>query len=211
MQHKRKTELHMHADPQMKIRLQLFWSIVTIIIFSTAISLRRLWSSRNFFHSRCNRCDEFILVDCLPQGMLLMKKRTKIKIIAHGRVGEAFCNRPKPKLLLQKNEWMIQWIGWTAATSIVGKHNFGKCIQFHSTLNFLDMQKKKGFWVAEKILAFKKTWKHCGRLWEKKLSLFNCLVSVSRSVICGFWMIFWDKSGRKVNDIAGKNLKRVCV
>ena len=56
------------------------------------------------FHSRCNRCDEFILVDYLPRGMLLMKKRMKIKIIARGRVGEAFCNRPKPKLLLQKNE-----------------------------------------------------------------------------------------------------------
>ena len=48
-------------------------------------------------------------------------------------------------------------------------------------------------------------------LWEKKVSLFKCLVSVLRSVICGFWMIFWGKTGRKVNDIAGKNLKRVCV
>ena len=131
MQHKPKTELNMHADPQMKIRLQLFWSIVTIIVFSTAIFLRRMGSSSNFFHSS-NRCDEFISVDCLPQGMLLflMKKRRKIKIIARGRVGEAFCNRPKPKLLLQKNEWMIQWIGWTAATSIVGKHIFRKYIQF---------------------------------------------------------------------------------
>ena len=43
------------------------------------------------------------------------------------------------------------------------------------------------------------------------MSVFNCLVSVSRSVICGFWMIFWGKTGREVNDMAGKNLKRVCV
>ena len=135
MQHKPKTELHMHADPQMKIRLQLFWLIVTIIIFSTAISLRRMRSSRNFFHSRWNRCDEFILVDCLPRGMLLMKKRRKTKIIARGRVGEAFCNRAKPKLLLQKNEWTIQWIGLKAATSIVGEHIFRKYIPFTQRRN----------------------------------------------------------------------------
>ena len=153
MQHKPKTELHMHADPQMKIRLQLFWSIVTIIIFSTAISLRRMRISRNFFHSRCNRCDEFILVDCLPQGMLLflMKKRRKIKIIARGRVGEAFCNRAKPKLFLQKNEWTIQWIGLKAATSIVGEHIFRKYIPFTQRRNLKILgyaEKKKRFWVA---------------------------------------------------------------
>ena len=151
MQHKPKTELNMHADPQMKIRLQLFWLIVTIIIFSTAISLRRMRSSRNFFHSRWNRCDEFILVDCLPQRLLLMKKRRKIKIIAHGRVGEACCNRTKPKLFPQKNEWTLQWIGLKAATSIVGEHIFRKYIPFTQRRNLKILgyaEKKKRFWVA---------------------------------------------------------------
>ena len=50
MQNSPKTKLHMHADPQMRIRLQLFWSIVTIIIFSIAISLRAWRSPCNFFH-----------------------------------------------------------------------------------------------------------------------------------------------------------------
>ena len=146
MQHKRKTELHMHADPQMKIRLQLFCSIVTIIIFSTAISLRRIRSSRSFFHSRCNRCDEFILVDCLPQGMLLTKKRRKIKMIAHGRVGEAFCNRPKPKLLLQKNEWyngLDEQPLLQSLENIIFENAFSSL-----NLKILPYAGKKRFWVA---------------------------------------------------------------
>ena len=146
MQSNPKTELHMHADPQMRTRLQLFWSIVTIIIVSTTTSLR---SPCNVFTSRCNRCEDFILVDRLPpRGMLLMKKRRKTKIIARGRVGEAFCNRAKPKLLLQKNKWMIQWIGWNAPTFIVGNDIFGKYIQFTQPSNSWICREKKRFWVA---------------------------------------------------------------
>ena len=40
MQNHPKTELHMHSDPQMRSRVQLFWSIITIHIFSTITSLR---------------------------------------------------------------------------------------------------------------------------------------------------------------------------
>ena len=40
MQNNPKTELHMHVNPQMRIGLQLFWSIVTIFIVSTMTSLR---------------------------------------------------------------------------------------------------------------------------------------------------------------------------
>jgi len=50
-------------------------------------------------------------MDSLPRGNLL-KKRKKIMIIARVKVGEAFCNRPKPKLLLQKNELMNDTIDW---------------------------------------------------------------------------------------------------
>ena len=39
MQNNLKTELHMHSDPQMRSIVQLFWSIVTIIIFSDQLSL----------------------------------------------------------------------------------------------------------------------------------------------------------------------------
>ena len=44
MQNNPKTELHMHVDPQMRIHLQLFWSIVTIFIVSTTTSLRSAWN-----------------------------------------------------------------------------------------------------------------------------------------------------------------------
>ena len=41
MQNNPKTELHMRSDPQMKSYVQLFWSIVTINIFSTIIILEK--------------------------------------------------------------------------------------------------------------------------------------------------------------------------
>ena len=74
-----------------------------------------------------------------------MKKRRKTKIIARGRVGEAICNRAKSKLLLQKNEGIIQWIGLKAATSIVGEHIFRKYIPFtqRHALKILGYAEKK--------------------------------------------------------------------
>ena len=54
-----------------------------------------------------------------------MKKRKKSRLIARGRVGEAFCNYPKPKLLLQNNECMIHCVGRKAVACIVDKHIFG--------------------------------------------------------------------------------------
>ena len=152
MQNNPKTERHMHSNPQMRIRLQLFLSTITINLFSTAISLR---SSCNVFTTRYNRCDDSILVDRLTRGVFLMKKRRKISIIACGRVGQAFCNRPKPKLLLQDNGCMIKWIERKAATSIVGKDLFWKYISFTQPYNSWICREKKRILNCSENSCFK--------------------------------------------------------
>ena len=151
MQNNPKTERHMHSNPQMRIRLQLFLSTITINLFSTAISLR---SSCNVFTTRYNRCDDSILVDRLTRGVFLMKKRRKISIIACGRVGQAFCNRPKPKLLLQDNGCMIKWIERKAAASIVGKDIF-RNIYDSLTLTILGYAEKKRILNCSENSCFK--------------------------------------------------------
>ena len=164
MQNNPKTELHVHADPKMRIRLQLFWSIVTIIVFSTAKSLRSL---RNFFHIQMQSMRRIHFgwsFNLPPLGLLLMKKGRKIRVIVRGRSEQAFCNRPEPKLFLQKNECIIQWIGWKAVTRIVAKYIFRKYNSFTQALKLLDMQKKKGSWTVWKILALR--W-YENMVWEK--------------------------------------------
>ena len=173
MQNHPNTELHMHSDPQMRSRVQLFWSIITIHIFSTITSLRSqyaFWFTNEkpfatflldpndshffdqiypwealaiFFTFKCNRSKYLTFDWSSRRGMLPMKKREKIRIIARGRVGKAFCNCPKPKLLLQKNECMIQWIEWKVSTSIVGKHFFRKYISFTPLWNSWIYREKK--------------------------------------------------------------------
>ena len=122
MQNHPKIELYMRLRPQMRNSLQLFWSIVTINVFSTIVPVR----SMPKFFSHLNAIDAMIwfLVGLLTRGMLLMKKRRRIGIIGRGRVGVAFCNRPKPKMLLLKNEFMIKWIEWKAGIVIVEKYIF---------------------------------------------------------------------------------------
>ena len=107
-------------------------------------------------------------------------------------------------------EWMIQWIGLKAATSILGEHVFRKYIPFtqRRNLKILGYAEKNDFKLLRKFLLLRSPENLVD---EKKGNLFECLVSVSQSLICRFWMIFWEKSSRKLNDIAGKNLKRVCV
>ena len=121
------------SDPQMRSRKQLFWSLVTITFFLTMIILRVRWLC---FTSRCNRANDFIFgwssklqhQECFQwrKETLQMKKRRKMRIIAGGRLGLAFCNCPKPNLLLQTNEFMIKWIEWKAGARIAGKYLFGK-------------------------------------------------------------------------------------
>ena len=108
--------------------------------------------------------DRFIYhhLDCFS-----WRKWEKIKVIVRGRSEQAFCNRPEPKLFLQKNECMIQWIGWKAVTRIVAKYIFRKYNSFTQALKLLDMQKKKGFWTVWKFLAFEMIRKRGG---EKKVS-----------------------------------------
>ena len=53
MQNNLKTGMHMHSDPKMRIRLQVFWSIVAITYFSTVICLRV--SASFFLTSTYNR------------------------------------------------------------------------------------------------------------------------------------------------------------
>ena len=180
MQNNPKTELHMHADPQMRIRLQLFWSIVTIIVFSTAKSLR---SRCNFFHSHSNAID-------LPNPFWLNvsftsttwtashEEREKIRVIVRGRSGQAFYNHLEPKLFLQKNEWTIQWIGLKAATSIVGEHIFRKYIPFTQRRNLKILgyaEKKNDFELPRKFLLLRRMENLVRRilLWGKKLAFFN--------------------------------------
>ena len=133
MQNNPKTELHMHADPQMRIRLQLFWSIVTIFLFSTTISLRSLC---NVFHIQMQSMRRFHF------GWSFTTTRNASN--EEKKKNQDNCSWPswrgilqscKTKLLLQKNEWTIQWIGLKAATSIVGEHIFRKYIPFTQRRN----------------------------------------------------------------------------
>ena len=153
MQNNPKTELHMHADPQMRIGLQLFCSIVTIIIFSTATSLR---SSCNVFHIQMQSMRRFHFGWSFTTTRKASNEEKK--------KNQDNCSWPswrgilqscKTKALLQKNEWIIEWIGLKAATSIVGEHIFRKyiCSLNDATLKFLDMQRKKNdFELLRKLL-----------------------------------------------------------
>ena len=64
-----------------------------------------------FFHADANhafnRRDGSFSVRSSNVRKALKEQRRKIRIIARGRVGQAICNRPKPKLLLHKKEHMI--------------------------------------------------------------------------------------------------------
>ena len=103
MQNNPKTELLMHADPQMRIRLQLFWSIVTIFLFSTTISLRSLC---NVFHIQMQSMRRFHF------GWSFTTTRNASN--EEKKKNQDNCSWPswrgilqscKTKLLLQKNEW----------------------------------------------------------------------------------------------------------
>ena len=64
-----------------------------------------------FFHPDAshafNRRDDLFSGRSSNVRKVLKKKRRKIRIIVPGRVGQAFCNHPKPKLFLRKKEYMI--------------------------------------------------------------------------------------------------------
>ena len=112
------------------------------------------------------------MVDRLIRGRLLTKKKEKIWIIDCGRVGQAFCNRSKSKLLLQKNERMIQWIVGKVVTCVVAKHIFRKYIFYSLNLKILGYaaihRKKKDFELFWKFLAFEKISTPCWRIVRKK-------------------------------------------
>ena len=203
MQNNPKTELHMHADPQMRIRLQLFWSIVTIMIVSTTTSLR---SPCNVFHIQMQSMRRFHF------GYSFTTTRNTSN--EEKKKNHDNCSWPSWRGILQSckikaassEEWMIQWIGVKAATWIVGEHIFRKYIPFtqRRKLKILGYaEKKKTILSFLENSCFQDEWKI---LWTniimgKKVSVFKCLVSVSRSLTCGFWTIFWEKSRRKVNDM----------
>ena len=206
MQNHSKTELYLHLNPQMRSREQLFWSIVTIKAFSSIIFVR---SIRNFF-SHPNAIDAMIefSVGLLTRGMLLMKEKREIWIIGRGRVGPAFCNRPKPKLLLLKDKFIIKCIQWKTGIVLVGKYIFPKYIVFKcaSTLKIeepLEIQSKRRIWsVLENsfISINRKASGECG----KKVRLFSRLNFCFAKSDLRVWEDIFEKSGRKMNHIVGK-------
>ena len=138
-----------------------------------------------------------------------MKKRRKMRRIAGGRSGLAFCNCRKPDLLLQTNELMVKWIAWKADARIVRKYLFRKYNSFKCVFDLkieesLDIQRNKRIWsvlefsfvsnIAETVMANV----------EKKSKSFLVLnFCFAKSHLRG-WDHIWTKSGRKVNHIVGK-------
>ena len=90
-----------------------------------------------------------------------------------GRVGQAFWNRPKPKLLLQKNGCMIKWIERKAATWIGGKYIFRNYISFTQPYNSWICRKKKDFEFRKFLLL--RIHENLVCEWGKKVSVFEML------------------------------------
>ena len=160
MQHKPKAELNMHADLQMKIRLQLFCSIITIIIFSTAISLRRVWLSQLFsFQMQSMRRIHF--------GWLFTTRNASNE---EKKKNQDNCSWPSWRGILQScktkaassEEWMNDAMDWLkAATSIVGEHIFRKYIPFTQRRNLkilghAERKKKNDFELLRKFLLLRR-------------------------------------------------------
>ena len=141
MQNNSKTELHMHADPQMRTRLQLFCSIVTIIIFSTATSLR---SSCNVFHIQMQSMRRFHFGWSFTTTRNASNEKKK--------KNQDNCSWPSWRGILQScktkaassEEWMSDTM------DCFKSHYFNRWRAYFSeiypvrvTLKFLDIQKKK--------------------------------------------------------------------
>ena len=149
-------------------------------------------------------------------GMLSMKKRSKMKIIAGGRLGLAFCNCPKPKLFLQTNKLIIKRIEWKARAWIVGKYVFRKYNSFKCVFDLkieesLDIQRNKRIWSVLEFSDFSIDRKAVMANVGKKVTHFLVLNFYFAKSYLRVWDDIWEKSGRKIADIAKKNLERICV
>ena len=154
MQNNPKTELHMHADPQIRICLQLFWSIATIFIFSTAISLR---SHRNFFHIQMQSMRRFHFGWSFTTTRNTSNEKKKNY--------QDNCSWPNWRGILQSSktktasseEWMNDTMDWIETRYFNRwRTYFRKFIPFTQTWNsWICRGKKNDFELLRKFFLFK--------------------------------------------------------
>ena len=169
MQNNPKTKLHMHADPQMRIRLQLFRSIVTIIILLTTTSLR---SPCNVFHIQMQSMRRFHF------GWSFTTTRNASN--EEKKKNQDNCSWPSWRGILQScktkaassEEWMNDTMDWSKSRYFNRwRAYFSEIYPVRVTLKFLDIQKKNDFELLRKFLLLedgKTLWTNVG----KKVSLF---------------------------------------
>ena len=134
--------------------------------------------------------------------------------IGLGQIGKATCNRPKPKLFLQKTalKEKLEWTTGTYSNRLNDKffeNLFVSKLLWPLKLKNNDKGREKTYieW-EQKILVFS-----CMKRFGKKhemLQMFPfcvCLLFLSWPFICRFRKIF-DESGRKIVDMSGKKLEK---
>ena len=147
MQNNPKTELHMHVNPQMRIGLQLFWSIVTIFIVSTTTSLRSAW---NVFQIQMQSMRNFHF------GWSFINTITRNACNEKQKKNQDNCSWPSWRGILQScktkaassEEWMSDTMDWFKSRYFNRwRTYFSEIYSVRVTLKFLDIEKKR-FWAA---------------------------------------------------------------
>ena len=211
MQNNLKTGMHMHSDPQMRIRLQVFWSIVTITCFSTMICLRS--ACKFFWHRDAIDATIQFFVDLIKPGLLFneKKKKNQDNCLWPSRTGILQSSQTKAALL---EEWIHDnWNRWKAVTRIVGKYIFRKYISSNvfdlKIEQSLDIQRNKRILnLLEYSLKETINTKNIHDDREgKKVSLFSKLNFCFAKSDLRVWEDSWEKNGRKGERYRGKALE----
>ena len=156
---------------------------------------------------------------CLNVNGLARMKWRKMNWIGLGRIGKAICNRPKPKLFLQKNalKEKIEWTTGTYSNRLNDKffeNMFVSNLLWPLKFKNNDKGREKNiYWMGAENSCVFFAWNVLGKK-HKMLQMFPfcaCLLFLSWSFICRFQKIFDEKWSKKSLICQEKNSRSVLL